>query len=148
MRDLLLLLHLTGAIFWLGGMAFMLFVLRPAAHARLEPPVRLPLIVQVLRRFFAGVGISIALLLASGALLLMQVPARSAPLGWHAMSGLGVAMVLVFGHIVFAPWRRLKAAVAAADWPLGGRQMNQIARLVQLNLALGWTAIAAVLLWR
>ena len=32
MSDLLLALHLLGAVLWVGGMAFALFVLRPAAH--------------------------------------------------------------------------------------------------------------------
>jgi uncharacterized membrane protein len=147
MRNLMLFLHLAGAIFWMGGMAFMVMALRPAAHAQLQPPVRLPLIVAVLRRFFVVVMVSIVLLLASGAWLLMQVP-RGAPPGWHAMAGLGVVMVLVFGHIFFAPWRRLQRAAGAGDWPAGGQAMNQVALLVNVNLALGWIAIAAVLLWR
>ena len=91
---------------------------------------------------------SIAALLATGVPLLVQVPGGSAPPGWHAMAGLGVLMMLVFGHIFFVPWRRLQRAVAAQDWPAGGRAMNQIALLVKVNLALGWLAIAAVLLWR
>lgn len=148
MRNLLLFLHLAGTIFWMGGMAFMLLALRPAAHAQLQPPVRLPLMVDVLRRFFVLVIISIALLLATGLWLLMQVPGAQAPAGWHAMAGLGVLMMLVFGHIFFAPWRRLQRAVAAQDWPEGGKRVNQIALLVKVNLGLGWLAIAAVLLWR
>jgi uncharacterized membrane protein len=148
MRNLMLFLHLAGAIFWMGGMAFMVMALRPAAHAKLQPPVRLPLIVAVLRRFFVVVIVSIVLLLASGMWLLMQVPGRAAPPGWHAMAGLGILMMLVFGHIFFVPWRRLQRAVAASDWPQGGGHMNLIALLVKVNLALGWIAIAAVLLWR
>jgi uncharacterized membrane protein len=42
----------------------------------------------------------------------------------------------------------MQSAVAAQDWPQGGKWMNQIAMLVKINLALGWVAIAAVLLWR
>ena len=148
MRNLLLFLHLAAAIFWMGGMAFMVLALRPALHARQEPPLRLPLVVEVLRRFFLVVICSIAALLATGVPLLVQVPGASAPPGWHAMAGLGVLMMLVFGHIFFVPWRRLQRAVAAQDWPAGGRAMNQIALLVKVNLALGWLAIAAVLLWR
>ena len=148
MRNLMLFLHLAGAIFWMGGMAFMVMALRPAAHAQLQPPVRLPLIVAVLRRFFTTVIISIALLLATGVWLLLQVPGAQAPKGWHAMAGLGILMMLVFGHIFFSPWRRLQRAVGAQDWPEGGKRMNQIALQVKVNLALGWLAIAAVMLWR
>jgi uncharacterized membrane protein len=148
MRNLFLLLHIAGAIFWMGGMAFVVMALRPALHAHWQPPQRLPLMVQVLQRFFIVVLVSIALLLATGVPLLLQLPGAQAPRGWHVMAGLGVVMMLVFGHIFFAPWRRLQRAVAAGDWPEGGKRMNQISLLVKVNLALGWLAIAAVLLWR
>ena len=148
MRNLLVFLHLAAAIFWMGGMGFVLLALRPALHAQLPPPQRLPLMVQVLRRFFLVVAITIAVLLATGVPLLVQVPGAGAPRGWHAMAGLGIVMMLVFAHIWFAPFRRMQRAVAAQDWPVGGKNVNQIATLVQLNFALGWIAIAAVLLWR
>jgi len=148
MRNLLLFLHLAAAIFWMGGMAFTVLALRPAPHVQLQPPVRLPLIVQVLRRFFVVVIASLALLLASGVPLMMQLPGAMAPRGWHAMAGLGVLMMLVFGHIFFSPWRKLQRAVEAGDWPEGGKRMNLITLLVKINLGLGWLAIAAVLLWR
>lgn len=147
MRNILLFLHLAGAIFWIGGMAFMVLSLRPAAHAQLQPPVRLQLMVEVLRRFFFVVAISIAVLLATGVALMLQVPGGRAPVGWHVMAALGILMMLIFGHIFFGPWRRLRAAVAAQDWPEGGKRMNQIALLVKVNLGLGWLAIAAVILW-
>jgi uncharacterized membrane protein len=148
MRNLMLFLHLAGAIFWMGGMAFMVMALRPALHAQLQPPMRLPLVVAVLSRFFIVVIVSIVLLLLSGMWLLMQAPGAQAPRGWHAMAGLGILMMLIFGHIFFGPWRRLKTAAAAQDWPEGGKRMNQITMLVKMNLTLGWIAIAAVLLWR
>ena len=148
MRNLLLFLHLAAAIFWMGGMAFVVLALRPALHAQLQPPQRLPLMVLVLRRFFVVVIVSIVVLLATGGPLLMQVPGAQAPRGWHAMAGLGVLMVLVFGHIFFGPWRRMQRAVAAQEWPEGGKRAGQISLLVKVNLTLGWLAIAAVLLWR
>jgi uncharacterized membrane protein len=147
MRNLLLFFHLAGAIFWMGGMAFAVIALRPALHAQLQPPQRLPLMVLVLRRFFVVVIASIALLLATGVPLLLQVPGAVAPRGWHAMAGLGIVMMLVFGHIFFSPWRRLQRAVEAGDWPEGGKRMQQIVLLVKINLGLGWIAIVAVLLW-
>jgi uncharacterized membrane protein len=148
MRHLLVFMHLAAAILWMGGMAFMLIALRPAVHAQLQPPQRLPLMLQVMRRFFAVVIASVAVLLATGVPLITQLPAAQTPRGWHAMAGLGLLMMLVFGHVFFAPYRRARAAVAAQDWPEGGRRTNQIVRLVKINFALGWIAIAAVLLWR
>lgn len=147
MRNLLLFLHIAGAIFWMGGMAFAVLALRPALHAHLQPPQRLPLMVLVLRRFFVVVMVSIAVLLSTGMPLLMQVPGAVAPRGWHAMAGLGILMMLVFGYIFFGPWDGLQRAVEAGDWPAGGKRMNRIVLLVKVNLGLGWLAIAAVLLW-
>ena len=57
-------------------------------------------------------------------------------------------MMLMFGHIWFSPWRRMKAAVARADWPEAGKRMGQITIMAKINLGLGWLAIAAVMLWR
>jgi uncharacterized membrane protein len=148
MHNVSLFLHLAAAIFWMGGMAFMVLALRPSMAEQLAPPKRLPLMTSVLRRFFRVVVASIVVLLATGALMLQQTGMAKAPPGWHAMLGLGLLMTLVFGHIFFSPYRKLQRAVAAADWPEGGRRATQIALLVKINLGLGWLAIAAVVLWR
>jgi uncharacterized membrane protein len=104
--------------------------------------------VAVLNRFFIVVICSIAVLAVTGAAFLMSAGMRNAPPGWHVMLALGLLMMLVFGHIFFSPFRQLRQAVAAADWPEGGKRAGQIAMLVKINLGLGWLAIAAVLLWR
>jgi hypothetical protein len=64
------------------------------------------------------------------------------------MAALGVLMMLIFGHIFFVPFRRLQRAVAQAQWPAAGAALGQMTLLVKVNLALGWIAIAAVMLWR
>lgn len=140
------LFHLAGAIVWLGGMTFVLWSLRPALHEELAPPQRLPLLARTLARFFVLVWASIAVLLVSGGLLFANAGALAVPVGWHVMAGVGTLMCLIFAHIYFAPFRRLKAAVTVADWPEGGRRAGQIAKLVTVNFWLGWLAIAAVLL--
>lgn len=148
MDSLLKFLHIAAAIFWMGGMAFLMLALRPVVHEQLAPPVRLPLMTKVLGRFFVLVWLCIAVLLATGLPPLMAVGMKSAPLGWHFMMGLGLLMMLIFAHIFFAPYRRLKAAVVAADWPEGGKRIGQIVLLAKLNLGLGWLAIGAVMLLR
>jgi uncharacterized membrane protein len=144
MTSLLLFLHIAAAIAWMGGMLFMLVVLRPALGV-LEPPLRLKVVAGASARFFAIVGASAAVLLVTGGWMLAGAPAP--PRGWHAMAAIGVVMMLVFGHIVFSPWRRLKEAVAREEWPAGAKAAGQIAALAKLNLVLGTVAIAAVLAW-
>lgn len=146
MYALLKFFHLAAAIFWVGGMAFIMLALRPPAHAQLEPPVRLPLMVAVLGRFFIVVWISIAVLLGTGLPMLLSVGMKAAPVGWHLMLGIGLVMTAIFAHIYFAPFRRLKQAVVAGNWPEGGRRIGQVVLLAKINLGLGWIAIAAVLL--
>lgn len=145
MYSLIKLLHIAAAIVWLGGVGFMQFALRPAATALLQPPSRLPLMLAVMERFFVLVWCSIAILLLTGGQMLAIVGMKAAPLGWHLMLGIGVVMFLIFGHIYFSAFRRLKRAVAAADWPEGGKRVAQIARMAGLNFVLGWIAIAAVI---
>jgi uncharacterized membrane protein len=145
MQALMKFLHIAAAVTWLGGAAFMLFALRPALAGQLAPPQRLPLIVQILTRFFALVWASIVILLLTGLAMLLAVGMKGAPIGWHLMFGIGLLMFALFGHLYFGPFRRLKLAVAASDWPEGGRRVGQIATLALANLALGALAIAAVI---
>ena len=145
MTALMKFLHIAAAIVWLGGVSFMLFALRPTATEQLAPPQRLTLIAQVLRRFFGFVWPAIALLLVTGLVMLLRVGMKNAPLGWHLMLGIGLLMSALFGHLYFGPFRRLKQAVSATDWPEGGRRVGQIANLAMAILTLGGVAIAAVI---
>jgi uncharacterized membrane protein len=54
-------------------------------------------------------------------------------------------MILIYLHVFFAPFRRLKKAVAAEDWAAGGKSLNQIRMLIGINLIIGLlvTAIAS-----
>ena len=71
MTALMKFLHIAAAIVWLGGICFMLFSLRPAAAEQLAPPQRLPLIADVLRRFFMLVWLAVAILLVTGLAMLL-----------------------------------------------------------------------------
>jgi uncharacterized membrane protein len=140
--------HLAAGVIWLGGMALVILALRPVALIRWTPAERLPFMTAVLSRFFAMVWLSIAILLTTGLWMLSGADMKLAPKGWHAMSGIGLLMCLIFAHIWFAPFRRLKTAVQAADWPSAGKALGQIHPLVLTNFALGWLAVAAVIIWR
>jgi uncharacterized membrane protein len=152
MYDINKLIHLTAGILWLGGMAFMLLALRPAAMAVLQAPERLQLMGAVMRRFFTVVGVSILALMATGTPMYTTVfrATREAtgqggvPLGWNLMLGLGLLMMLVFGHLFFVGYARFKRALAAKDWPLAGQAALLIHRLVIVNFVLGCLALVCV----
>ncbi|WP_034294981.1 CopD family protein [Herbaspirillum sp. RV1423] len=128
-------LHILGFTVWVGGMFFAYLCLRPVAATALQPPARLALWAGVFGKFFPWVWLAIALILASGLLMMAQI---GKPPGYvSGMAGLGILMMLIFAHVFFAPYRRLQRAVAAEDWSAGGAALGQIRRLVGINLILG-----------
>jgi uncharacterized membrane protein len=138
----LLALHILAAMFWVGGMAFAYFVLRPAAGP-LDAAARLPLWRRVFGIFLPLVGVSIVVLLGSGYAMLSLFFSgfTGAPLYVNVMQGLGILMVLLFLHLVFAPWRRLRAALDQGALPDAGKALNQIRIIVAVNLTLGIATI-------
>jgi uncharacterized membrane protein len=143
-----LFLHVTGVVIWVGGMFFAYQCLRPVAAQQLQPPQRLPLWAGVFSRFFPWVWASVAVVLISGLAMLLAVGFAAAPLRWHLMLTVGLAMTAIFAHVYFAPFQRLKRGVAAQKWPDAAAALNQIRRLVGTNLILGFANIAIILLGR
>src|SRR5512139_2639512 len=143
-----LFLHLLGVVVWVGGMFFAYMALRPVAASVLEPPQRLTLWAGVFDKFFPWVWVSVALILLSGLHMLTQLGGASAPLYALAMLALGVVMMLIFGHVFFSPYTKLKRAVAAQDWKAGGAALAQIRMLIGINLSIGLAVIALVYLGR
>ena len=64
------------------------------------------------------------------------------------MLGIGLLMSLIFGHLYFGPFRKLKLALANEDLPGAGAQLAKIHRLVLINFGLSWLAVGAVVIWR
>lgn len=134
----------------------MLFALRPAAISSMDAQPRAMLMGLVWQRFYAWVLVAIVVLFATGTHLYTATfrAARlatgngSVPLGWNVMLVLGLAMMLVFGHIYFAGFKKYKRAVASAEWPLAAKAGALIHKMTLLNFTLGWLAILAVRLLR
>ena len=130
-------LHLIGVIVWIGGMFFAHMALRPAVNLQLQPPVRLPLMHQVLKYFFRWVWLSIVLILATGFWVFLGVMKGQAPMYIHLMAGFGLLMAGIFIYIYFVPFRVMGQALAAGNLPEAGARMALIRRLIGLNLILG-----------
>jgi len=139
---MLLFLHLVAVVVWVGGMFFAYVCLRPVAATQLEPPQRLALWVAVFGKFFPWVWLAVAMILVSGLTMILQVGMRGAPIHWHLMLLTGIVMMLIFTHLYFSPFSRLRAGVAASDWPRAGAALGQIRKLVGINLALGLLTVA------
>jgi uncharacterized membrane protein len=145
--------HVLSIVLWVGGMVFAHFFLRPSL-VLLEPPQRLRLMHEVLRRFFAAVGVAALLTLFTGLWMIGRVAKQAVqsggsfamPLDWTVMAVVGVLMVALFGHIRFVLFKRLAVAVKAQDWPAGGTALAKLRLWVTVNLGLGLGVIAVALL--
>ena len=132
-------LHVLAVVVWVGGMFFAYMCLRPIAASQLEPPVRLQLWVGVFGKFFPFVWLAVILLPLTGYMMISSLfnGMGNAPLYVHLMNGIGSLMIFIYLHVFFAPYQRLKRAVAAQDWPAGGKALAQIRMLVGINTSLG-----------
>lgn len=130
-------LHLIGVIVWVGGMFFAHMALRPAVNGQLQPPVRLPLMHQVLKNFFRWVWLSVVLILVTGFWVFLGVMKGQAPMYIHLMAGFGLLMAGIFVYIYFAPFKAMGKALEINDLPRAGAGMALIRRLIGINLILG-----------
>jgi uncharacterized membrane protein len=161
---LMVFLHVLAVVVWVGGMFLMHFAVRPVAVAQLPPAQRLPLLAEILGRFFGWVTIAVLLVLATGVAMIFGIGAaagaaeagksafgegmRLAHVSVHLMFGLGLVMSLVFAFIRLVPYPRLRSALAAQQLPAGAARLDLIRRLVAVNLVLGVLTIAVATLGR
>ncbi len=139
----LLFLHLISVIFWVGGMSFAYFCLRPAAVQVLESPNRLLLWVATFKRFLKFSAIAVITVIATGLLMLLQIGFKFAPTGWHVMLSLGILMAIVFVYVYAILYPKLCRQCETASWPAAAETLNKIRRMIGLNLMLSVIVIAS-----
>ena len=136
--------HLLAVIVWVGGMAFVLFCLRPAARV-LDPPARIALMHAAIRRFLAVVAVAIAVIFVCGVAMVAiawSTASRAGlrfnmPLDWYVMFAVFFVMLAVFVHIRAALFPRLDAALREQRWADGATTLGTIRWEVSANLVLG-----------
>ena len=136
--------HLLAVIVWVGGMAFVLFCLRPAARV-LEPPARIALMHAAIRRFLAVVAVAIAVIFVCGVAMVAiawSTASRAGlrfnmPLDGYVMFAVFFVMLAVFVHIRAALFPRLDAALREQRWADGATTLGTIRWEVSANLVLG-----------
>lgn len=135
-------LHALAAVIWVGGMFFAYLAMRPAVANTIPAEQRPALWLATFSNFFRYVWGAIVILLVTG-YALIGAYGGMAVVGWHihVMHGLGLLMMLLFLHIYFAPYRRLKLAVAADDTTEGNRRVGQLRLFVAINLVIGLAVV-------
>jgi uncharacterized membrane protein len=136
-------LHLLGAVLWVGGMGFAIMVLRPSLGV-LPVPQRLALHSGVFRRFFLVVWHAVPVMLVTGYLMLFGWFGGFAGAGWHVhvMHLTGLIMSGIFLFVFFGPWKRMRLALTAEDNPAAAAAADAIRKLILLNLILGLVTVA------
>ncbi|MDB5370115.1 MAG: hypothetical protein JWP20_1673 [Roseomonas sp.] len=139
---LIYLLHLLGAVIWVGGMAFSVLALRPAVGV-LGVPERMALLSSVFRRFFLLVWHAMPVLIATGYAMLFGWYGGFAGAGWHihVMHLTGLVMAGIFLTLFFGPWKAMRAALAAGDNPVAAQASARVRRLLAINLVLGLATV-------
>lgn len=144
MYALATILHVLAAVLWVGGMFFAWWILRPVAGEQLAPDARIRLWSAVFARFFPWVWGSIVVILITGFWMLFGVLGGFAGVHWsvHLMLLLGVVMMLLFAHIFFAPYKRLRRADGLGDLETGLAALGQLRLFFAINLVLGVVTFA------
>jgi uncharacterized membrane protein len=145
----LLFAHVLAVVVWVGGMFVLHFAVRPSVARLQEPAVRLTFLSSTLGRFMSWAALSIVVLLASGlAMILIGGGFKNAHLSVHLMLAVGLVMMLLYLHIRFAPFKRMRAAVMASDWAAAAANLDVVRKMVLTNLVLGFITIAIATIGR
>lgn len=136
-------LHILAATIWVGGMFMAYMIVRPAMGG-LTPPEPVKMWGRIFQKFFSWVCLAVALLLVTGFWMLLGPYGgfAAAPPFLHVMATLGLVMCALFGHLYFAPYGRMRRALAAEDYPAASKQIPAIRRIVAVNLAIGLCNVA------
>ncbi|MBR0649354.1 hypothetical protein GXW78_06750 [Roseomonas terrae] len=136
--------HVLGAVIWVGGMVFAMAVLRPAAHAALEGPQRLALMQGVFARFFRVLYHVVPILILTGWAMLFGWYRGFGASIWHVhlMHAAGLVMAAIFGFVAFVPWRRMRAAMETGDRPAAAAALETIRKGVLVNMVIGLGTVA------
>ena len=161
---LMVFLHVLAVVVWVGGMFLMHFAVRPVAVAQLPPAQRLPLLTEILGRFFGWVTAAVLVVLVTGVAMIFGIGAaagaaeagkgafgegmRLAHGSVHVMFAIGVVMSLIFAFIRLVPFPRLRDALASQQLPVAAGHLDRIRRLVATNLMLGIVTVATATVGR
>ena len=147
MNAIAIALHVLSAAIWVGGMFFAYLALRPAlaSHTVLA---RAHLWAAIFKRFFPWVWTAILVLLATGFYLLFNAFGgfKQSPPFVNLMMAFGILMMLLFAHVFFAPYRRLRHSVEVNDEDVAHKAMNQIRITMLINLILGLLVILVAMM--
>ncbi|WP_447968633.1 DUF4149 domain-containing protein [Nitrospira sp. M1] len=144
-------IHLSAAIFWVGGMLFLSLVAVPLLKRETDPAQAQRWFLNVARRFRSIVWWAIVLLLLTGVLLLPQRLSFSLPLSeWPIIiiAKLSLVLLLIITSIthdrIIGPKARSIKQKASVDWSAGDRILVHFAPWIgRMTMILGLAVVLA-----
>ena len=141
-------LHVIAVIIWIGGMFLGVMAVRPTL-AELDPALRTRIFAGIVGRFLPWVWAAVVTILGSGFYMVFTSfdgGLSGTPWFVRLMMGLGIFMMMLVGHVSFAPYKRLRRAIAAKDDALAAKAMKQMGLVMTVNLGLGLIVILAAMM--
>lgn len=137
----LILFHALAAVIWVGGLFFLVGVLRPAATS-VSLATRMALLGRAIGRFFVWSWLAIATLVVTGYAMVYALGGMGALASHvHLMQALGWLMFALFAHAYFAPWQRMRRALAVGALGQASRCLTQLRVFLWIDLALGLSTV-------
>jgi uncharacterized membrane protein len=139
-------LHVLAVIVWVGGLFLGFMALRPTLNG-MDTLQAARIWAGVLGRFLPWVWGAIAAILASGVYMVFNSYDGFAHVPWFVqfMMGVGLMMMAAMGHLTFAPFKRLKGALARDDAAVAAKAMRQIRIITGVALALGVAVVIVIM---
>ena len=136
-------LHVLFVVFWVGGMAFAMLVLRPIVASQLEPPQQAAFMTAILKRFFILVWHAAIIIPVTGFWAIFAGYGGFSALGPHIhyMAGVGSLMILIFIYLYFLVFLPFKNATAVGDKEKAQKLMGRLRALIWTNLILGVSVV-------
>lgn len=127
-------LHVLGAVVWVGGLFFMLLIMRPAI-ASLDAPQRVDVYRAAFHRFLRMLWVVIPGMLITGYAMMFGEYGGFTDGNWnlHLMHMLGLGMAALFVTIWFGPYQPFRRGQ--------GRAIDLIRPLLMTSLILGLATI-------
>lgn len=136
-------LHYFAAAIWVGGLFFMLAIMRPASAGRMDPSARLPLWHRGFKHFIAWMWGSVGMILVTGyALVYADEDGKLAPFV-HLKHALAWIALIILAYMTWGPLRATTLAVEHGDRPKAARHLFKLRMLSAGLLALGALALLA-----
>ena len=136
--------HVLSAVFWVGGMIVMRFIVQPSLKNIQDDNIRIARALDIMKSFFTVVQVAIFLLVLTGVVMIMGLDLKNGSLDFYQLviykEAIWSVMLVVF---IFLSFKRSRAQrhFVSGDIATAKKNIAQIETAVYVNILLGLAAI-------